>query len=155
MSVQQKAYSFVSEPPEEYVCQVCTNVLQEPHLTECCGQHFCKGCLESWFKKSLGERVCPHCREVDFVHIVSKPLQRKINELKVFCSNHDKGCKVTLKLEELKSHLSLSNASGCGYVSIACPNECDMSVFRGEMDLHLKKCMKRTEVCTRLTVKLG
>lgn len=146
------SYSFVSEPPQNYVCQVCMNVLQEPHLTECCGQHFCKGCLESWFERNQGRKVCPHCREVDFVHIVSKPLKRKINELKVFCSNRDKGCKDTLNLEELKSHLL--HTSGCGYVSIPCWNECSQSVFRGEMDLHLKRCTKRIETCTHCKAEM-
>ena len=72
----------------------------------------------------------------------------------MFCSNHDQGCKATLKLEELKSHLSLSNASGCGYVSILCPNKCSQSVFCGEMDLHLKKCTKRIEACTHCKTKM-
>ena len=140
-------YSFVSELPQKYVCQVCMTVLQEPHLTECCGQHFCKGCLESWFKRK-GRKSCPHCRKVNFAHIVSKPLQRKINELKVFCSNRDKGCKAILNLEELKSHLLVSNDFGCDYVSIPCSNECGQLAFRGEMDSHQKKCTKRLEVCT-------
>ena len=146
-------YAFVSELPHEYVCQVCTNVLQDPHATECCGQHFCKACLEKWFEKNT-EKVCPHCRVIDFNHIHYKPLQRKINELKVFCSNRDKGCTITLNLEDLDSHLLLTNASGCGYVLIPCVNDCGMSVFRGEMDLHLKKCTKREEACPHCKAKM-
>ena len=151
----RRTYSFVSEPPEEYLCRVCATVLQEPHLTECCGQYFCRICLESWFEKSQGRGVCPHCREVDFVHIVSKPLQRKINKLSVFCPNRDKGCKVTVNLGELRSHLSCSSrAPGCAYVPIPCKKGCSQVVLRGEMDLHLKKCPFRIEACTYCKAKM-
>ena len=44
-------YKFVKELPDDYQCMICTKVLNEPHLTDCCGQHFCQACLKQWFKK--------------------------------------------------------------------------------------------------------
>ena len=41
---------FVKDPPDDYLCMICVKVLNEPHLTDCCGQHFCQVCLEQWFK---------------------------------------------------------------------------------------------------------
>ena len=44
-------YNFVDDLPEEYTCQVCMKLLKEPQITDCCGQHFCRACLDRWFKK--------------------------------------------------------------------------------------------------------
>lgn len=148
---------FVSDPPPEYLCQICMKVLQQPHVTECCGQHFCKGCLEKWFKKNRRpKKVCPHCRVVSFVHILYKPLQRKINELEVYCSNHNLGCNVTLKLEELNFHLSITNSSGCSFVSIPCPSMCGQEVLRTKMDSHMvEECAKREDICSYCAVSMS
>lgn len=146
---------FLRDPPQDYCCQICMKVLTEPHVTECCGQHFCKACLEKWFDKNPGERICPHCREANFVHILYKPLQRKINELEIRCSNMTLGCEVTLKLGDLGSHLSATNPSGCGYVSIPCPNECGMKVIRNGMGWHVEgECAKREESCPDCGVRM-
>ena len=40
-------YEFVRQVPERFMCiNICTKVLREPHLTVCCGQHFCGSCLD-------------------------------------------------------------------------------------------------------------
>ena len=36
---------FVDKVPEDTRCTICTNILTNPILTECCGQLFCDGCL--------------------------------------------------------------------------------------------------------------
>ena len=144
---------FVTTLPEDFICQICMKVLSEPHATECCGQHYCKSCLEKWFRRSQlqmrgGKKVCPHCREVGFNHILYKPLQRKINDLKVFCPNVEKGCPVTVSLGDLDSHLSATNASGCDFIDVTCPNECGISYFRKDEQSHLNyQCMKRRVAC--------
>ena len=123
-------------------------VLQDPHVTECCGQHFCKACLEKWFERKQQKKVCPHCREAGFAHMMYKPLQRKINELKVHCPNL---CGVVLKLQDLHAHLSDSNPSGtrCSRASIQCPNRCGKMVLRDDVKRHTSlECMKREEACS-------
>ena len=88
----ERELSFVVEPSEEYHCPICAKVLVEPHVTDCCGQHFCEECLKQWFEEQLGEKICPHCRSEEFTHIRYLPLKRKINELPVYCSNRENGC---------------------------------------------------------------
>ena len=39
-------YSLVDTPPDELVCKICHHPSREPHLSVCCGQTFCKMCLE-------------------------------------------------------------------------------------------------------------
>ncbi len=42
--------NFVDSLPEKYNCGTCKS---QPHVTECCGQHFCKDCL----KKSASQNT--------------------------------------------------------------------------------------------------
>ena len=47
------SYVFVDPLPEKYNCGICKNLLSQPHVTECCGQHFCEDCL----KKSASQNT--------------------------------------------------------------------------------------------------
>ena len=82
-------YDFVETPPDKYFCCICSNVLRDARLTECCGQHFCNSCLSRWLDR---EKTCPHCREDDFKSMVNKALIREINELHIRCTHREKGC---------------------------------------------------------------
>lgn len=116
-------YNFVDEVPDKLKCSICTKALREPRLTECCGQHFCQQCLQSWFKEH-GNKTCPHCRGKDFINILDKPVKREINQLKVRCSYHSEGCEWVGKLGDLQTHFN--SEQGCGYVEVKCPNGCLM-----------------------------
>ena len=85
----------------------------------CCGlkckwRHFCESCL----------KYCPHCRTAGkaFSHVINKGLRSEINQLKIICSNHAKGCLWTGELGALKIHLE--SDKGCGFVEVNCPNRC-------------------------------
>ena len=115
-------YDFVKEVPEQLVCStICTKVLRDPHLTACCGQHCCNSCLEHWFERQK-KQVCPHCQKEDFSHIPDKPVKRRIDQLKVHCTNHKAGCKWVGELSTVQAHLD--SDSGCGYVEVKCTNMC-------------------------------
>ena len=141
-------YNFVHNLPEEYTCQVCMKLLDEPQATDCCGQHFCRACLNHWFQQK-GKKQCPHCRSETFAHILYLPLKRKINELKVYCSNQERGCTQTMKLEELEKHLSTDNPNGCGYVNVKCPNKgCVVTCLRKDLVNHSNNtCLQRKVKC--------
>ena len=42
---KKQDYNFIDKLPDKYLCSKCNGVLQEPHVTECCGQHYCESCL--------------------------------------------------------------------------------------------------------------
>lgn len=65
---------FIGVVPDRYICNtVCIKVLCDPHLTSCCGQHFCESCLNNWFTKHR-KPSCPYCRAEgsDFNHFLDK-----------------------------------------------------------------------------------
>ena len=147
-------YEFAEEVPEELVCSaICTKVLRDPHLTDCCGQHFCNSCLQHWFKRQ-GEQVCPHCRKESFNHILDKPIKRRIDQLRVHCTNHKAGCEWVGELSTVQTHLD--SDSGCGYVEVSCTNRCRSSTIpwgilkmrRKDLARHLEQeCPERRYKC--------
>ena len=44
-AVDKELLNFVELLSEEYNCPICLGFLQEPYLTACCGNHFCKECI--------------------------------------------------------------------------------------------------------------
>ncbi len=94
-------YKFVDKLPEDHQCTICTNILTDPVLTECCGQLFCGGCVKKWLRR---KKTCPHCRAAYFHYIVNKRMKRIINSLKIYCPNHSKGCDKITTLSECNQH---------------------------------------------------
>ena len=138
-------YEFVDEAPEKLICNICTKVQRDPHLTSCCGQHFCGSCLENWFKRQ--QKSCPHCRERYFNHFLNKAIKREINELKIQCTHHGEGCQWIGQLGSLQTHLDSEN--GCDYMEVKCPNRpCSNHIKRKDLPEHLSSdCAQRSHRC--------
>lgn len=134
---------FVKKITEEYKCCICTNLLDTPVLTECCGQHFCKDCLEKWIARKKAT-ICPHCRAENFNKIVSKPLDRKIKELQVYCRNKKNGCKNIQLYGTFHEHLI-----SCPFGVVKCDNDCKKAgLLRKNMKKHLAmECSNRIVAC--------
>ncbi len=148
-------YDFVNTIPEKLTCSICTNVLSDPCLTECCGQHFCQRCLQFWLKAR--NKTCPHCRTVNFAHILDKSVTLEINKLMIRCSHNEEGCEWVGELGDLRTHLD--SKQGCAYEQVGCPCGCmtldeELCRFRGarvrrkDLKDHLKnECDQRRYNC--------
>ena len=135
-------YKFVKDPPEDFFCMICAKLLNEPHLTDCCGQHFCGVCLERWFEKQA-KKICPHCRSESFSYMRYLPLKRKINALQVYCPFKNQGCKEITTVGEVKTHKDV-----CGFAQVLCNQGCGSTVLRKNLLQHCdKKCPKRKVTC--------
>ena len=78
--------------------------------------------------------------------MADKKVIRKVNELKIRCTNHREGCGWVGELGELKSHLV--SDKGCGYVEVTCTNKgCRERVSRKDLQTHLEKCYYRPYEC--------
>ena len=115
-------YQYALEVPERFICNICTKVQRDPHLTSCCGQHFCESCLEHWFKKQ-GKKSCPHCRK-GLHHFLNKERKRDIHELKIHCIHHGEGCQWVGELGNIQTHLDKL----CSCVEVECTNKCRVSL---------------------------
>lgn len=81
-------------------CAICQEVFTSATEATCCGQIFCKDCIERW----VSERgSCPMCREsIGFSLLVSsRHAQRMANEMKVTCPY----CSDSMKKAGLADHM--------------------------------------------------
>lgn len=129
-------------PPElEIYCSICLDVLNEPHLTQCCGHHFCLSCLNAVKKE---RKPCPLCKDPHIKAVLNKGLKRTINGLKVYCLHKSKGCPWSGELKELPVHTQEGSRDGdCAYVLVKCINECGELLERSFMKKH------EDEMCTK------
>ena len=132
-------YQFLEEPSEDLKCSVCLSVLRDPHLTSCCGHHFCETCIKPI--KSRTNR-CPLCQEKGFTSMLDKSLCRVVNELKLRCPNSSKGCKWSGELKSVETHFDTE----CTYVKVTCAY-CNALVLRTRLENHHTKCPRRPFTC--------
>ena len=143
MSVDEE-YQFVNDLPEEYQCSICLSVLNDPHLTTCCGHHFCKECI---CKVAQANQACPMCKTEGFVAVIDKNVFRKIRALPVRCHFHSKGCGWQGELRGLQEHLD-PHQGHCKFIDIVCPKGCGQTLPHSKLDTHLaKECPNRDQQC--------
>ena len=138
-------FNFTKPVPDKFYCSICTKVLRDPHLTGCCGQHFCESCLKHWFRKQK-KTTCPHCRHNNFNHMLNKERKREVDELEIQCTKQRVGCQWVGELSSLQAHLDSDR--GCGYVEVHCSNKCGTKMMRKELEAHLaQQCPLRKIQC--------
>ena len=93
--------SFVEQPSDDFFCPVTYNLLLQPHLTSCCGQHLSQEAI----KKT--KKACPLCNEPGWKSMLDKHFQRQVNSLKVFCLNKENGCEWKGGLKAFNHHVKI------------------------------------------------
>ena len=143
---------FVNDPPEhlQTECSVCLCILREPYLVDCCGNSFCKTCIETVKSEN---KPCPLCNVQFTTCIPDKRLQRTLNDFQIFCSHKGDGCKWAGSLGILSQHLNAQPQSeverlrGCKLTSIECKH-CSDSIRRWNIvDHETHGCPKRPHSC--------
>ena len=141
-------YKFVDgEPPNKYICAICTLVSCDPQQASCCGNVYCKSCLQQLKRKTF---KCPICRH----HLTNKcfPDRRadlEIKSLQVYCTNNkkishaDNSCPWKGRLKDIDDHLQQ-----CPYQILSCTNGCGKNIERQQLHHHLENnCPKRPIKC--------
>ncbi len=144
---------FVDVIHERFFCSVCTKVMKDPYLVVCCGQKYCKRCLQSWLK-TQSTPTCLHCRAAGrrFQHVVERGMKSEIESFHVLCPHHTSGCEWIGELRNLDNHLQ--SEDGCEFYEVVCPNKCQndfneyIKIQRGELQYHLQQlCLLRQISC--------
>ena len=147
-TVDNESLNFVELLAEEYNCPICLGFLQEPYLTACCGNHFCKECIDN--VKENNDK-CPLCQAKPLIGVVNKHFKRKLNELKVYCTHKKEGCKWKGDYGKLNQHLATDKVRGeCQYVILKCPlsTMCGIQLPRKSLIHHTKNvCAYREFSC--------
>ena len=135
---------FVNDPPKSLECTICLLTLREPHVISCCGNHFCRPCVE---RVQRDRKPCPLCNDPNFTVFLHKGVMREINALLVRCPQKELGCGWEGEIGQLQRHLDPGaglNESECGFVEVECVYECGGRFLRGEVHVHeLDACPRR------------
>ena len=94
-------YDYVEQPSKEFLCPVTFELLLEPHLTGCCGQHLSERAV---VRLKQEKKPCPICKEPDLATMFDKFHKRKVLELKVHCPHTSSGCEWMGEVGELNRH---------------------------------------------------
>ena len=125
---------------KDFECPLCLHVTRDPTLTSCCGQHFCQVCIN---RIQTNHQPCPFCKETNFTVLLDKKQNRKVLELKVYCTMKEQGCSWTGELGGVSRHLE-----DCQYVTVSCTKGCGVSFQRHCLAAHIaKSCPKRDFTC--------
>ena len=118
---------FVTEPPEQYKCAICTDVFCDPVTTRC-GHTYCRACITEWLSTT---RQCPECRDPIAAHDISNvpvAFKQLVNALQVTCP--EEGCGDIMALDALDKH-----REKCVTEKRPCP-QCHSELFKREMAQH-------------------
>ena len=94
-------FDFVEQPSKEFLCPVTFELLLEPHLTGCCGNHLSERAV---VRLKQEKKPCPICNELDLATMFDKFHKRKVLELKVRCPHTPNGCEWVGEVGDLNRH---------------------------------------------------
>ena len=128
-------YDFVETPPDRVLCKICGFPCRDAYMTLCCGHGFCQSCLEQHKRARNISYICPMCRtgEPDFKTVQYKALDREIKELRMYCTNKQKGCEWQGELNNFNTHLS-----DCQFEEVKCSNKCGKMIQRQYLTNHVE-----------------
>ena len=134
-------FDFVEPPPKRLECTICLLVVRDPHVISCCGNHFCRPCLE---RVQRDKKPCPLCNASDYTAFFHKGVTREVNDLHVHCPQKELGCYWEGELGELERHLEDAGGKGCGFVEVECAYKCGRRFLRSAIGEHESKaCASR------------
>ena len=124
-----------SPPPNEVMCPVCKDILEEPHQFIPCGHHICKKCGDDLQQDHTTPVTppCPVCKRNDCKMVPDAFFERSIlNKLLIKCNE---GCGKEMELGERKYHLET-----CPCLLVECEFShvgCQEKVSRRDLAQHL------------------
>lgn len=98
---------------EDFQCPVCLSLVRDPHLTDCCGHHFCAACIA---RVRRAQQPCPLCKESKFNIMRDKSFARRISQLKARCPKNE-GCTWTGEYGSRHTHVCSFTCEFCAYNS--------------------------------------
>ena len=141
---------FVERPPAQVQCEcpVCLQVLRHPQQVTCCGNSFCKVCIDRVVKDG---KPCPTCNKA-LSTFPNKGLRRTLGGFRVYCSNKDEGCEWVGELGDIERHLNSKplperQLEGCLFEEVACVYCTCLFQRRYIQDHQSNKCPKRQFQC--------
>ena len=161
-SFSGEEYSFTEPVPEDLICAICHELLNETQQTPC-GHLFCKQCLEK-VEPNFGKRhqynryrsactyqeeriKCPTCRAVGNEGVFNdRNTDRRVKNLRITCTSGF--CKWKGSLCDLDDHKAGRGCKACEYEPVPCTLGCGKTIARKDLEDHKQRlCCLRPAVC--------
>ena len=123
---------FVTKVNRNFLCLICFNVLKDPVLCPRNQHCFCHSCITKHLEYS---RRCPTCADELTEDTLTEPnrmVKDYLDELKIRCVYHDRGCLEVVQLQHLDQH-----EDSCGYTPTVCRNQdCGATLNKRDLVQH-------------------
>lgn len=97
----------------DLTCGICLGIFNEPVVTQCCRQMYCRECIDVWLTSN---NTCPNDRKSLRNNDLS-PVPRFVDNLlmniKIKCEYEENGCSAIVKISELGNHVQTCTFSKC------------------------------------------
>ena len=135
---------FVTTISRNFLCLICFNVLKDPVLCPRNQHCFCRGCITKHLENS---RRCPTCADELTEETLTEPnrmVKDYLDELKIRCVYHDRGCEEVVQLQHLDQH-----EDSCGFTPAVCTNPgCGATLNMRDLTIHKsERCEYRKLKC--------
>ena len=135
---------FIDSVPEDFYCKKCTLVARRLTVCNSCMESYCHACITH--TQTQGQ-PCPTCGEEHFQALPQVKYQKRMKELRVYCSMKERGCGWSGTLDQLDTHLD-PDQDNCQYVDTKCPLNCHQTIPKNKLEQHVAQhCAKRPYVC--------
>lgn len=128
---------FIGEIDEEFICAICTSVLEKPVQSQKCDHLFCEECIKDWLSRS---QTCPVDRDLlqdEDLKPATRPLRNLLGKLEIKCNFEFAGCETIVKLEDLEDHVK--NCKFNFGIDVPC-TECGLAKPQNDSGAH--NCIK-------------
>lgn len=128
---------------DDFICKICTYIINDPYECENCGIPYCKECITKWERIS---NQCPiKCDSGMRIKPAHRFIKKMLGELKIKCKNE--ACQIVIELSRMEYHLK-----ECEYAAIQCTNDgCEEKILRKDYQKHNEICKFKIIQCERCT----
>ena len=123
---------FVTTINRNFLCLICFNVLKDPVLCPRNQHCFCRGCITKHLENSRKCPTWPHELTEETLTEPSRMVKDYLNESKIRCVYHDRGCEEIVQLQHLDQH-----EDSCGFTPAVCTNPgCGATLNMRDLTIH-------------------
>ena len=125
---------FENAIDQNFRCQICLNVLDDPVQCRTKQHYFCSSCITRVLKHS---QTCPLCREeltLEMLRPAPRIVTNVLSQLKYHYDNRAKAC---CDGKPSQSGILKTHVSSCGFCPVVCSNDgCFMIINKRDQELH-------------------
>ena len=126
---------FVDEVSKDLTCSICLNVPKDPRVCQKGDHLYCLDHITRHLhEKSHTCQVCKDPLTPETLRHPGRHLKSSLDQLKIKCDHHDRGCPDVVLLESLERHVDQ-----CEFSPVKCENEgCGMTINKRDKENHVK-----------------